>query len=202
MTSSGSEGLPPLFGLVLAGGRSRRMGRDKALLSYAGRPQLEVAFELLSAVCDQVRVSVRPDQVRDEARSKFPLLPDALGEIGPLGGILTALQAQPGCAWLVVACDLPFLDARTLQGLRQNRRRDRIATAYLSTHDGLPEPLCSIYEPAAREHLQHLLGQGIQCPRKALIRAGERVTLLPLPVQRALDNMNTPEDLAAAGAGG
>lgn len=189
--------LPQLRGLVLAGGHSRRMGRDKAALEHQGRTQLERAMELLRPLCISVHVSVRADQRQDPLRARFPQVVDR-GFEGPAAGIHSAQQQDPDCAWLVVACDLPLLDAGTLRHLVSRRDPARMATAYRSSHDGLPEPLCAIWEPASGAALESHLTRGKHCPRKFLINAD--VLLLDQPRPEALDNMNTPEDLAAAQA--
>lgn len=168
------------------------MGRDKALMAFRGRPQLDVCVELLGAVCERVFVSTRPDQQDDPARKKFPRIVDAFGEIGPMGGILSALAAHPDRAWLVVACDLPRLDAATLRHLVARRNPARPATAYRG-HEGLPEPLCAIYEPQILQSLKQFAEQGALCPRKALIRLG--VEPIEPPDPRALDNANSPADI-------
>jgi molybdenum cofactor guanylyltransferase len=91
---------------------------------------------------------------------------------------------------------LPFLTDQTLQHLIASRDPHKIATAYRSAHDGLPEPLCAIWEPAAREPVLAYIAGGKQCPRKFLINAD--TALLDLPERRALDNVNTQEELGAA----
>jgi len=184
----------PLHGLVLAGGRSTRMGRDKAALEYSGRSQLERAFALLDPLVSRAFVSVRADQGADPLRARFPQIVDAApGLEGPAAGILSALRAHPAAAWLVLACDLPFLDAGTLQHLIARRDPTRIATAFRSSHDGLPEPLCAIYEPAALAGLEAFVAGGRNCPRKFLIQTG--ALLLDQPRSEALDNVNTPTEL-------
>lgn len=156
---------PALFGLVLAGGASTRMRTDKAALEYRGQPQLHRAFELLSQVCAATFVSVRPDQRDDPARAGFPQIVDRQPGIGPIAGISAALLEHPKAAWLVLACDLPFLTAETLQNLIAHRDPQKIATAYRSTHDGLPEPLCAIWEPDAREPVLAHIASGKHCPQ-------------------------------------
>jgi molybdopterin-guanine dinucleotide biosynthesis protein A len=190
-----------LFGLVLAGGASTRMRTDKAALQYHGQPQLRWAFELASQVCAATFVSVRPDQRDDATRASFPQIVDRQPGIGPIAGISAALLEHPKAAWLVLACDLPFLTERTLQHLIAHRDPHKIATAYRSAHDGLPEPLCAIWEPAAREPLLADIATGKQCPRKFLINSN--AALLDLPERQALDNVNTVEefDVAAAALG-
>jgi molybdenum cofactor guanylyltransferase len=190
---------PPLFGLVLAGGASTRMQRDKAVLRYhAGQSQLEWGFELLTQSCMATFVSVRPDQRAEAMRAQFPQIVDRQPGLGPISGISAALIEHPKAAWLVLACDLPFLTAPTLRHLIDNREPQRLATAYRSHHDGLPEPLCAIWEPAAREPLLAYIAAGKQCPRKFLINSD--VALLDLPEHRALDNVNTADEFSAAKA--
>ena len=186
----------PLYGLVLAGGASTRMQRDKAALDYHGRPQLEWTFDLLSEVCERVFVSVREEQTEDTVRSRFPQIIDRLRDKGPIAGIAAAQAEVPDAAWLVVACDLPFLSRATLDHLLANRDRARHATAYRSAHDGLPEPLCAIYEPVSRLGIAEYVGVGKHCPRKFLGQTD--VCLLDQPDPRSLDNVNTVEEHSAA----
>ena len=185
--------VPPLYGLVLGGGRSERMGQDKATLDYHGKPQLQHAFELLSSACEEVYVSCRPGQTFGD----LPTMPDQILNAGPLGGILTALRNSQ-VAWLVLACDLPFVTKATIAELAAGRDPFRFATAFVSRHDGFPEPVCAIYEPKALHRLLHFFGLGYNCPRKALINS--RIALRTPRIPEALDNINTPKELAAARA--
>lgn len=186
----------PLKGLILAGGSSSRMKRDKAALLYGGRTQLERAVELAARHVEAVFVSVRPEQAKDPTRAGYALILDAVEGEGPIVGIRSALAAEPGVAWLVLACDLPFLNDAVTAHLIAERDPAAPATAYLSAHDGLPEPLCAIWEPHAAQSLAAFQAQGALCPRKFLMRHGAR-RLAPLDA-RALDNVNTPEEYAAA----
>jgi molybdenum cofactor guanylyltransferase len=186
----------PLYGLVLAGGRSTRMQRDKAGLEYAGRSQLERAIELITPLVERVFVSVRPDQTGDPLRARFAQIVDS-GEVsGPIAGILAAQSRHADVAWLVLACDLPLLDRETLRHLLRSRRPQKQATAYRSSRDGLPEPLCAVYEPSSREALRAHIGSGRDCPRKFLINAD--TALLDQPAPGALDNVNTPDEYGSA----
>ena len=98
----------------------------------------------------------------------------------------------------MLACDLPLLDEATLTHLLRARAPARAATAYRSSHDGLPEPLCAIYEPRSREPLTAYVAAGRQCPRKFLL--GADAELIDEPDPRALDNVNTPEEYGAVNA--
>jgi len=191
--------LPRLSGLVLAGGASRRMGQDKASVSYHdGKPQLEWACGLLERHCDDVFVSIRADQAGDPMRRGRPTIVDAWPGVGPIAGLASAQAAWPDRAWLVLACDLPFVTDTCLR-LLVERRDGRPVVAFRSTHDGLPEPLCAIYEPATREGILDSIASGRNCPRKFVITSS--VELLEQPVPYALDNVNTPDELARARAG-
>lgn len=172
------------------------MQRDKAALAYHGQPQLQWAYELVSQVCAATFVSVRPEQRDDATRREFPQIVDRRPGMGPIAGISAALLEHPKVAWLTIACDLPFITRETLQHLIAQRDPGRIATAYRSAHDGLPEPLCAIWEPQAREALLAYIASGKQCPRKFLINSD--ALLLDLPDARALDNVNTAQEFVAA----
>jgi molybdopterin-guanine dinucleotide biosynthesis protein A len=186
----------PIYGLILAGGSSSRMQRDKAALEYLGKSQLDRAFELASRHVSEVFVSVRANQTADPTRAQRPMIVDSVAGEGPIVGIRSALAAFPHVAWLVLACDLPFLSDAALSQLLRERDASGLATAFRSTHDALPEPLCAIWEPAAGPALASYQNDGGRCPRKFLIR--QRARLLEPLDRRALDNVNTPEEYAQA----
>jgi len=186
----------PVLGLVLAGGSSKRMQRDKAVLTYQGVTQLDRVFAIVTRQCERSFVSVRAGQSGEPSRASKPLIIDAVDGEGPIVGIRSAMAAHPDAAWLVVACDLPFLSDRTIEQLLSDRDPAEIATAYRSTHDGLPEPLCAVWEPRAAEALSAYQREGGTCPRKFLIRHGAR--LIDAADPAALDNINTPDDYSEA----
>ncbi len=185
-----------LYGLVLAGGRSRRMGRDKALLEHGEQSQLAWVAGLLGAVTARVFVSTRADQRDEPERRRFAQIVDRYDGIGPVAGILTALEAHPSVSWLVVACDLPNVDRITLDYLIEHSSNSQPFTAYKSSHDGLPEPLCAVYRAGSEAIIRRFVSEGLVCPRKMLIRSDTR--LLDQPNPAALDNVNSPADLASS----
>ncbi len=186
----------PVYGLILAGGRSSRMQRDKAALLYQGRSALDRTWELAARHVDRVFASVRSTQTEDPARVGRPLIVDSVEGEGPIVGIRSALAAHPQAAWLVLACDLPFLTDAALTQLSTGRDPALLATAFRSTHDGLPEPLCAVWEPSAAPALSAYQIAGGHCPRKFLMR--HAVRLLDAQDPAALDNINTPEEYAQA----
>ncbi len=182
---------PKIFGLILAGGFSRRMGQDKALLQFHGLPQVEFIFDLLQEFCPQVFLSKRADQ---KTYKDIAFINDSneFSNHGPLGGILSAMKEHPDASWLVVACDLPFINKETIQTLLTQRDPSKTVTAFISTQDALPEPLCAIWERQAYASILKLFNEGIHCPRKILIKSNTH--LLKQSNPHWLDNVNTPQE--------
>lgn len=190
---------PPLCGLVLAGGRSSRMGRDKAALVHPdGRALVRRCCDLLrDAGCEFIAVSLRSDQEIPAGLTDVEIVRDPEGgSQGPMAGIIAGMRLRPAADWLVVACDLPRLDLETLTHLIATQQAGEKFLAYRSEFDGLPEPLCTLYAPAALEVLEQAQADDFRCPRKILIR--NECRLLDPVTPRALDNANTPEDWATA----
>lgn len=181
-----------LRGLVLAGGKSVRMGRDKAALVYADRPQWQACAELLGEYCGHVSISPGPN---DGEYTSYDVIPDRGGVAGPMAGLLGAFDAEPGAAWLVLACDLPFIDRATLAALVEGRDTERRGTAFMAG-DGFFEPLCAIYEPAMRVMLEEAVVRDDLSLRHAL--SDSNVRLLCPPDAEKLWNVNTPEEFASA----
>jgi len=186
----------PIYGLLLAGGESRRMGRDKALLLRNGQSQLEYVAALLAGIVDRVFVSVRQEQQGEPERDRFSTIADRYVGIGPVAGILSAMDEYPDVDWLVVACDLPNIDAATLEYLLENRSQEQPFTAFRSSYDELPEPLCAYYRAVSNAIVREFVESGIVCPRKILIRSD--TLLLQQPDPNSLDNINTPDELAGS----
>ena len=173
------------------------MGHDKALLRVNGETQLSRAVQLLESFVDRVFVSTRADQQDDSERQKFQRIIDRYEDLGPIAGILSALEEHSDVGWLVLACDLPNIDETTIRFLLENRSGDQPFSAFKSSSDGLPEPLCAYYSAGTSSTIKAFIDDGIICPRKVLIRSDTH--LLDQPNPDALDNINTPEDLARTG---
>ncbi len=186
---------PNLFGLILSGGKSSRMGRDKAILKYHGQQsQIEYMNELLNPYCQKIFVSTNPNRkiLDEKITEKIPAINDTFLDIGPMSGILSAFQQYPNMAWLVVACDMPFLTDLSIAQLVQNRNFGKLATAFRSTENDFPEPLITIWEPKAYPKLLQMLAYGIDCPRKTLINSD--IELLENQWPSELQNINTKEE--------
>lgn len=186
-----------LFGLVLAGGASRRMGEDKGRIRYGKLPQATAAWQLLSSVCERAFVSINESQRQVAPYADLPVIVDAGVVRGPAAGLLAAWQLCPEVAWLVLAVDLPRLDRASLEALIAARNSRRVATT-LRHDDGTLEPLCTIWEPASRSHLAAEVAAGGSSLRSVLERSSIAVARLTDPARLA--SVNTAAERAALSA--
>jgi len=158
-----------IYGLVLSGGKSTRMGTDKGLIAYHGIPQRDYLYQLLEKICDRTFMSIRKEQEADIS-STFSTIVDEDVFKGPFNGILSAHKEYPNVSWLVLACDLPLIDEKSLRELIAVRKGSVDATAFAQKENPLPEPLCAIWEPQGLKAAGTYLEQGNgSCPRKFLI---------------------------------
>jgi molybdopterin-guanine dinucleotide biosynthesis protein A len=179
-----------LNGLILAGGKSSRMGRDKSLIVFHETPQRVHLFNLLKTFCKRVYLSCKNT-------TKIPQhlnpLPDQFELDSPLNGILSAFLHEREAAWLAVAVDMPFVDAKTLETLIQNRNPAKLATCFFDSDGTKPEPLLAIWEPRAFPMLRDYHARGGFSPRQFLM--DNDIHLITVPNPRALVNVNTEGDL-------
>lgn len=179
-------------GVILAGGKSTRMGRDKGLIKYFGKPHRIYLYELLSNHLEEVRISCRKNQA-SEIRDEYPIIEDEFKVSSPMNGILSALQSDRKASWLVLATDLPFIRNHTIERLLGERNPKKLATAYRRSDSEKPEPLIAIWEPAAFTYAREYVKSGNTCPRRFL--SGEDIkTILPYH-DLELMNANNPTDL-------
>ena len=183
-----------ILGLVLAGGKSERFGQDKA--SYAfhdGICQLDYAMRLLDTFCDRTVVSVSDSRSRFALEeSNYDWIKDLPGIQGPIGGVMSGLIEARGKGLLVVACDMPLLEASLILRLLTQRDEGRLATCYLAT-DGKPEPLCAIYEPGCLPLLEKATEEGQMSLRRFLTI--ENVARVPCRSPELLASLNTQVDV-------
>ena len=178
------EKTAPVKGLVLVGGKSTRMGQDKSKLNYFGKPQKEVAREVLESSNLETYYGV---QNGSENRQEIS---DTFLNLGPFGAICSAFQKDPNAAWFVLATDVPFVNEAIIQLLLKHRNPSKVATAIKGKGKEFVEPLITIYEPKAYPILLQYLAQGYSCPRKMLINSAVEIVEIEDDFIR---NINTPE---------
>lgn len=176
-----------LFGLVLAGGESRRMGRDKALLRYRKIPQWQYVYRLLLPFCERVYVSRQNNS--ELLREGVPILLDHGDIRGPAAGLLSGYRHNPTVGWLGIACDLPFCGSDDVKKLVEERMPGRAATCFVHS-DGTPEPCFAIWEPSGLE----TLAASAASPRKVLEQRGACQHVRP-DSARALTNVNSGSEI-------
>jgi molybdopterin-guanine dinucleotide biosynthesis protein A len=136
--------------IVLAGGRSRRFGRDKARALLLGKPLLAWVVEAVREVVDEVVVVRRSEQALPDV-GDVALVEDLFPETGPLGGLYTGLQATLAPRAVVVACDMPLLQPALLSELLRLGEGHEIVAPVA---DGMPQPLCAVYGVSSAEALR------------------------------------------------
>jgi molybdopterin-guanine dinucleotide biosynthesis protein A len=191
-------------GIVLAGGRSSRMGQDKAALVLAGRTLLQRAVDaLVAAGASEIVLVGAPGRPLTDVDAPVPvrLTRDAVEGDGPLRGILAGLEAARAEVAIVVGCDMPYLQPALLALLARHARAG--ARLVVPLHDGRPEGLCSAWRRDAVEAVRAHLAAG----DRAVMSVATDLEAVRLPPEayagadadgRSFVNVNTPDELARA----
>ncbi len=133
------------YGLVVCGGNSSRMGTDKSMLSYYGKPQRYHVYEMLQPICEQVFISCNKEQAASiEAGYNFLQDDPAYQNIGPIAALLTAFDKFSGKNILFIGCDYPFLTPADLQDFAAVCKKENPA-AFFNKQEELYEPLLAWY---------------------------------------------------------
>lgn len=185
-------------GAVLAGGRSRRMGRDKSLIEIGGEPMAGVAARALSDAGAAFVVAVGGDLDGLRRRGLAAVADDHPGE-GPLGAILTALRhgTDRGVeAVVVLSCDLPRARGEAVRAVVDVLCSHPAADAAMPLVDGRWEPLHAAWRVRCLDVLVELFGSGERAPRRAI----ECLDVVPVTgIERSMvAGVNTPQEVAAA----
>ncbi len=183
-----------LLGVVLAGGRSARMGRDKAAIKLRGQTLLTRAVELLTAVLTDVCVVGRAHDVHSD-RLQVASHPDDAPGLGPIGGIATALRLADPRGCLVIACDMPVLEPRLLAELMACRAPAADCTVVRHAAGRQKEPLLAIYEQSCRLHIERFIKAGNLKMHDLLESCKVAWFDLPPTMVEQVRNVNRPEDL-------
>lgn len=178
----------------MCGGRSRRMGRDKALLPWGGMPLVVHVAQVVAAATGSATL-VGPRERYGELG--WPLVEDEVSGEGPLGGLIAALAASTAERSLVVACDMPWLSVESLQALIQC---DSDADVVVACGERGIEPLCAVYRRRCLPVLRAALREGERAVRRVLERLV--VAEWKVPDSRLVTNANTAGEWAVIESGG
>jgi len=183
---------------ILAGGKSTRMGADKAFMDYKGRTLLARALDLARSVTSEVRIVGSPDKFAPFAT----VVEDVFSDCGPLGGIHAALRASRTELNLMLAVDTPFVSWTFLQYLISQAERAPEAAVVVPRGDGGWQPLCAIYRPEFADAAEDALRAG----QNKIDRLFDQVRTRVIEQQELevsgfspalFRNLNTPEELEA-----
>ena len=177
---------------MLTGGRSSRMGRDKALLPYRGGTLAEAVARAVAEAAGSATLVGDPNLYRQLG---FPVVGDRYPGEGPLGGILTALHSTAADWNLVTACDMPAITSDLLRGLLETAGRLDADALVPAGPSGMLEPLCAVYHRRITKVLEERFGAGVRRVAEAL----EVVRAVRFPVMEVscFQNVNTPEEWSA-----
>ena len=178
-------------GIILAGGKSRRFGENKALADYEGKTLLEHAIHLLKNL-DLTPIVVGPPQVLSVPEG-VRVIPDVHSEQGPLGGLYTAMASFPESALLVLTCDMPAIS----EPLLRNLVLEHSLEDHLTLYRGMQRPFYpfpGIYDSVLVTDIRSRIQQG-RLSAKELIDQTHKKRFLTIEEEDLLFNVNTQEDL-------
>ncbi len=177
---------------VLAGGRSSRMGRDKALLPFNGRSLVEHVASQARGVTGNI---ILVGEIHRYANLGYPVVEDIFPGRGPLSGLHAALIRSNSDWNLVLACDMPALSAEFLMKLMMRAETGQAAAVIPVAPDGVPQPLCAAYHHQCISAVSSALNNGVYKITGAL--AGLEVDFWHVPESHCFRNLNTPEEWSA-----
>ncbi len=186
----------PIYGCVLIGGKSRRMGSPKHLLKHGQKTWLEHTVDQMMAVCHDVVICGRGDV--PEALAGHMRLPDPPDVKGPMAGIAACLRWLPNAPWLVAACDLPKLTRPALEWLLAQRTPGIWGVMPRIVDSPGLEPLLAYYDGRCQRLCEALVAQGNYCPLPMADHPRVITPLVPEILAGAWENANTPQALERA----
>jgi molybdopterin-guanine dinucleotide biosynthesis protein A len=179
-------------GFVLTGGKSTRMGLDKALLPLRGRTMVECVAEEVMAACGSVCLVGAPERYQHLG---LTCLPERYPSCGPLSGLEAALDLG-ACPWsLVVACDMPGLSRQWLSELVGKAEASGASAVVAVDAQGRLEPLCAVYHASLLPLIRKALDEGRYTVHKLLEEIPVERVQAPLP--ELVRNVNTSEEWRA-----
>ncbi len=190
-----------ITGIVLSGGKSSRMGEEKGLALFNGKPLVKYAIEILESVCDEVLISANNNQ--DEyAKFNCRVVSDRYKGVGPMGGLSACLEQSESRLNAVLSCDTPFIPSGLFTHLEEKMDNQQAA---IPVYKGYPEPLCGIYATNALWHMNDLISKH----QYKMMNLLDTIHCLKVEIHPALPfysddmflNMNTGKDLKASETG-
>lgn len=181
-----------LTGIILAGGKSSRMGYDKGLAIVNGKKMIEKVYEALSQVVDKVIIIANSDSYD---YLNLPVYEDIYKEIGPVAGIYTGLSHSTTEKNIIVACDMPFVSPQLLSNILDHIGNNQIVVPTVNDH---LEPLCGFYKKEILEELKEIIEMEVY-PVHRVIEFFDHLALKineeEMNASTVFTNINKPEDI-------
>ncbi len=179
--------MEPITGIILAGGKSSRMGTDKGLIQLAGKPMIQHIIEPLATICDRILIVSGNSEY---AKFGFELVQDEVSDFGPVAGILSGLRKSKTQKNLVLSCDSPYITTELLLQLVAVATTADVVLACTETEQ---HPLIALYDRSCLIGFEKAV---IQCDHR-LTDVLEHFNVVKLLVKKhdLVRNINTPQDL-------
>ena len=186
-----------LYGLVVCGGKSSRMGTDKSLINYHGKPQRYYVYEMLEWVCDKVFISCNRAQATSII-APYQMLADQpeLENVGPMAALLTAFSTYPDKDFLVVGCDYPLVTTKDLKEFEKGLDREQIASAFYNEENNMYEPLLAYYSERSGNEIQRMYRDN-QYSLQHFLKENNAKKYNPVRPKNVI-SVDTPEDFEMA----
>lgn len=182
-----------ITGIVLAGGRSRRMGTDKSLMMLNGKSMIEYSIDALKPLCHKIVISSNNFSYDFTGCEVWP---DELPDQAPIVGIYSCLKRSKTDINIILSCDMPLMSTSVLEFLLSNSSNHDINVPMHG--DGFIEPLCGIYKKSSMEILKEFIDNGNfrlnECIRATSHHLISIESEFPILSENMFLNINTPDD--------
>ncbi len=182
-----------ITGIVLCGGKSVRMGKDKAMIEIMGKPMVEHVIDHIKPICSRILISTNDDTYKYLGHQ---IVPDEWLDLGPAAGILSGLYRSETFQNLVISCDLPMASTSLAEKLFEYSHDSEITIPRINTH---MQPLFGYYDVVIRDRFKEFLMSGEKSMQFIIQYFNLRIItqeMLPgINLERELYNINSPDDL-------
>lgn len=176
-------------GILLAGGKSSRMGEDKAFMRYHNRYLYEYSLSILNLFSEEIILSSANPRFKN---LEYPCISDEISNLGPLGGIYSCLKLIKNESAIVLPCDLPFITGKIIEFLIENSGGYDITIAL--NHEKRPEPLIGIYSSSLIPLIKEMIHSNQNKMQELFLRANTNFVMVPEITPEMFRNINNPED--------
>lgn len=180
-----------ITGVILAGGKSSRMGTDKGVLMIRGKKMIEHIIDALKPCVDEIIIIANNDHYNYLGYKVFS---DLITDCGPLGGVFTAMENSLTDKNFIVSCDVPNLNTEVIEYIISKYDNDDVV---MPISNGQIEPLCALYSKLKKDQIKAFLEKGIYKIKDVVKFFNTRYIEVSLDSEMfkgVFDNVNTPKD--------